>query len=83
MSELIIEQLPAPQPCGLCGRPTTRYSPELDMVYCGREESPPGRESAGEFAPPMQGELVSQGRLRRRRSGRGRRSRDNGRRSRR
>lgn len=67
MSELIIEQLPAPQPCGLCGRPTTRYSAELQMVFCGREERPPGRERAGEFAPVMRGEHGWSARSRRRR----------------
>lgn len=69
MSNLIIQQLPAPLPCGLCGRPTTRYSPELGMAFCGREERPPGRERTGEFAPLMRGEHGRRGRLRRRRSG--------------
>lgn len=66
-SDLMIEQIPAPQACGLCGRPTTRYSPELGMAFCGREERPPGRERTGEFAPVLRGEHGWRHRSRRRR----------------
>lgn len=55
-SDLMIEQLPTPQPCELCGRPTTRYSPELDLPYCGREERPPEWQRREEFAPAMRGD---------------------------
>lgn len=68
MSNLIIEQLPAPQACGLCGRPTTRYSPELKIAYCGREERPAEWTGADEdFAPPMRGGESRRGRRGRRR----------------
>lgn len=57
MSTLRIEQLPTPQRCGLCGRPTTRYSPELAMAFCGREEPPMGgQRGTGDFAPVMRGD---------------------------
>lgn len=67
MSNLIIEQLPAPAACGLCGRPTTRYSPELKIAYCGREERPgDGTGGGAEFAP-MEGGEHRRGLRRRRR----------------
>jgi len=68
-SDLTIEQLPVPQPCELCGRPTTRYSPELGVPYCGREERPPQWQRPDEFAPAMRGDLDRRARrgLRRRR----------------
>lgn len=56
MSNLIIEQLSVPRRCGLCARPTTRYSPELGIAYCGREERPVDWAGAtGDFAPVMRG----------------------------
>lgn len=56
MAELSIEHLAAPRPCGVCGRPTTRYSPELGMVFCGREEPPvDGAGATGDFTPVMRG----------------------------
>lgn len=68
MSNLHIEQLPAPQPCALCGRPTTRYSPELRIAFCGREERPEEWAGAtGEFAPTMRGGGRQHGGGRRRR----------------
>lgn len=68
MSNLIIQQLPAPQACGLCGRPTTRYSPELKIAYCGREERPADRTGGSDdVAPRMQGGEHRRGLRRRRR----------------